>query len=81
MDFNYITTVLVESVRKRCHPRFSQREVEQSLFQVASRWKYVLGYHEKRAIARNLGGSRYTTTTYALLEELFEVILKENDGR
>jgi hypothetical protein len=57
--------------------RFSPNEIRNSLQQIAARWTYVLGYHEKKAIARNLGGNKYAKTTHAMLDILFESILDE----
>lgn len=74
MDFEYIVTALSAKIERRCFPRFSRSEVEKSLSQLAARWVYALDYHEKKAIARQLGGNKYAKTAHALLDELFEGI-------
>jgi hypothetical protein len=76
MDRKYILSALVGRITDRSH--FTPSQVSQSLQQLASRWTYVLDYHEKKAIARALGGNKYAKTTHLLLDTLFEEVLIED---
>lgn len=70
---------LSEKLTETLAPRFQGYEVRSSLRQIAARWKVVLTEDEKSKVSRILGGNRYAKTTRALLDELFNAILAEEE--
>ena len=74
---NHLLTTILANQLDQVDSRFSPEELQDSVFQIAIRWCHTLDYHEKKSVARTIGGNKYAKTTMLLLDGLFKEIVDE----